>query len=69
MKEGRLASVLIELLTPTGLTLLHTALESPENLNMVKFLLSQEETLPLLLSSHDSSLPLDCAKKLVVIAT
>lgn len=54
-----------------GLTLFHCALASSENLNMVKFFLSQEAALPMLLSSFKQegsqpALPLDLAKKLVV---
>lgn len=53
-----------------GLTLFHCALASSENLNMVKFFLSQEAALPMLLSSFKQegsqpALPLDLAKKLV----
>ena len=57
-----------------GPTLFHSALGSPENLSTVKFLLSQENCLPLLLHSCKDAtgqstklkLPLDVATNLVV---
>lgn len=48
-----------------GCTLYHTALDNSENLHLLKFLLSQKETLPMLLSEYGGKLPLHCAKSLV----
>ncbi len=68
-----LAKVLLCSIPPCkGLTLFHSALRSCENVNMVKFFLSQKQCLPLLLSGHkrDASsrpiLPLDVVTSLVV---
>ena len=55
-----------------GLTLFHSALENSENLNMVKFLLSQENCRSMLLYGYQPNektspqLPLDMARSLVV---
>ena len=57
----------------SGWTLIHSAVQSPENLNIVKYLLSHEICKPMLLSLGKDSpqqpqpvLPLDLARKQLV---